>query len=452
MEMKKRLLLLLMSLLMVFPVYIHAEGMQDFLHFPENGEPVAFELDTEIFKIPQFDENRTEQLNRLLKHIHFSGIVSEKETEVTVSLDNEELFSILSFDYSGKNRTVFATDHEHYYSSETLEHACKDMLPVSKGETAKIERSQKIQQSLETVAGFLEKLPEAFQEKASRTKNTEKYRDYGTASYKIVLKLTDEEMNNYLQQFLKSSDTIHSDPYLEKLVFTGRQGFTLLYTEDNRLLKVSYSGKAFWKENDIRDIRLEWKTVHRNGYARDELQLRTPNEKRNARNNLVLSCILYREEDGSEKLTWSEETDSLENRIRKQGKLEAEFILKGNSLTGSVTDITKSDNVTTSETVLIDWFAPQHNSWTGTLEIISKKDKIEKAHIRAVLSLKAGISVPVSSGQPEAVYVNETEFSRITEELYSEILARILKLPAEDQAFIREGIPDSLWNTIVNTK
>jgi hypothetical protein len=100
----------------------------------------------------------------------------------------------------------------------------------------------------------------------------------------------------------------------------------------------------------------------------------------------------------------------------------------------------------------MEWTALQQNSWTGTLEIISKKDKIEKVHIRAILSLTAGISVPVSSGQPETVHVSEADFSRITEKLYSEILRKLMKLPTEDQAFLREGIPDSLWNTIVSTQ
>ena len=451
--MKKKIFLLLLSLMLLFPAQIFAAGMQDFLAFPGEGEPVSFELAAEIIKIPQLDENRTEQLNRILKHVRFSGITGEKESEVTVSLDNEELFSILSFDYSGMKQTVLAPDREHYYScSDIPEYTEMNLLPVSTGEAAKIERSRKIRLSLDAVSGFLEKLPDSFPDKVSRSKTTEKYRNYGTASCKIVLKLSDEEMNGYLQQFLKSPEFTCCDPNLAKMVFTGRQGFTLLYTEDNKLLKASYSGKASWAENDIRDIRLEWKTVRRDGYAKDELQLRTPDEKRTARNNLILSYILQTGEDGSEKLTWTEETDVLENRVRKQGKFEVDLTLKENSLTGSVKDTEKVNNVNSSKTILMEWTALQQNSWTGTLEIISKKDKIEKVHIRASLSLTAGISVPVSSGQPETVHVSEADFSRITEKLYSEILRKLMKLPAEDQAFFREGIPDSLWNTIVSTQ
>ena len=116
--MKKRVFLFLLSLLVLIPAYISAAGMQDFLDFSKNGEPVAFELNAEIIKTPQFDENRTEQLNRLLKHILFSGIAGEKESEVTVSSDNEELFSILSFEHSDKKQIVLAPDHEHSYYPE----------------------------------------------------------------------------------------------------------------------------------------------------------------------------------------------------------------------------------------------------------------------------------------------------------------------------------------------
>ena len=450
--MKKRVFLFLLSLLVLIPAYISAAGMQDFLDFSENGEPVAFELNAEIIKTPQFDENRTEQLNRLLKHILFSGIAGEKESEVTVSSDNEELFSILSFEHSDKKQIVLAPDHEHYYYPDFLGNPEMDeILPGSTEEAERIERSHKMQQSLDDVSAFFGKLPEAFPEKVSRTKNTEKYRDYGTASYKIVLKLTDEEMNKYLQQFLSNGRSGCFDPHMEKLIFTGRQGFTLLYTEDNSLLKVSYSGKGYWEENDIRDIRLEWKTARRDGYAMDELQLRTPDEKRTARNNLVLGFMLKTEEDGSENLTWSEETDILENRSRKQGKFDAALTMKENRLTGSIKRTEKEGNITASETILIDLNTPHQNSWAGTLEIIGKKDKIEKVHIKAGLSVTAGISVPVSSGQPEIIQVSKAESGWLTEKLYSEILRKLMKLPAEDLTFIRDGIPDSIWNNIVSS-
>ena len=449
--MKKKIFLFLLSLLVLVPAYISASGMQDFLLLPGHGEPVAFELNTEIIKIPQFDENRTEQLNRLLKHIRFSGIAGGNESEVTVSSDNEELFSILLFDHSEKKRIVLATDRDHYYSSDLLGNPATDILPLSTEEAAGIEKCRRILQSLDDVSTLFGKLPEAFPEKVTRTKNTEKYKNYGTASYKVVMKLTDEEMNKYLRQFLKTCGSGCLDPYMEKLIFTGRQGFTLLYTEDNNLLKVSYSGKGYWEENDIRDIRLDWKTARGDGFARDDLQLRTPDQKRTARNNLILGFILKTEEDGSENLTWSEETDILENRSRKQSRFDVMLALKDNRLTGSAQRTEKEDNITASETILIDLNAPQQNSWAGTLEIISKKDKIEKVHIKAVLSVTAGFSVPVSSGQPEMIQVSKAEFSQLTEGLYSEILRKLLKLPAEDLAFIRDGIPDSLWNNIDST-
>ena len=65
--------------------------------------------------------------------------------------------------------------------------------------------------------------------------------------------------------------------------------------------------------------------------------------------------------------------------------------------------------------------------------------------------MTAGISVPVSSGQPEIIQVSKAESGWLTEKLYSEILRKLMKLPAEDLTFIRDGIPDSIWNNIVSS-
>ena len=450
--MRKRLLLsCIICLLLVFRMCTSlASGITDFLDFGANGEPVSFRVHTEILKLPQFDENRTQQLNKLLKHVGFHGIVSEKDAEITLSIDDEGLFSILSFEQNGRKRTILAPDQEHYYIVPDGEKTEAGMIPVSGGEAAEIEENLSIYHTLETVVSLLEKLPDVFPDKASRAKCTDKYRDYGTAASKVVLKLTDEEMNQYLQKYLEDLNGNFADARLRSLRFSGRQGFTLLFTEDNRLLKVSYSGKAAWEEDDVRDIRLDWKTARREGYARDELQLRTPNEKRTKRNNLILRFSQKTEEDGSEKLAWTKETDRLENKIRTQASFAADISMREGKMEGTIVHSSLQNNRKDTCQMTLDLSAPDENSWSGTLEIISKKDKIETEHFRSKLALKAGVTAQVSAIQPEPVLITGEEFSRITENLYSDILRKLLTLPAEDLAFIREGIPDALWNSSVN--
>lgn len=450
--MKKRLCLcFLMCLVLVFQAYGSlALGITDFLDLSLKEEPVSFSLQAEAVKLPQFDENRTRQLNGLLKHVGFQGFISEKDAEITVTLDDEALFSILSLEQKGRKQTILAPDPEHHYILR--EETGAGTIPFSMGEAEEIEKNLDIYHSIDAVVSLLEKMPDTFPEKVSKSKCTEKYRDYGSAAYKIVLKLTEEEMNQYLQV---SSDGLPEncrDRRLLNLHFSGRQGFTLVYTEDNRLLRISYSGKAAWEEEDLREIRLEWKTVRKDGTARDELQLKTPNEKRTRRDNLILRFSRETGEDGTEQFSWRRETDQLENRVRTQAVFTADFSLREGKLEGTIVHSGLDNNLKNVRETTIALSSQKENSWSGTLEIISKKDKIEAEHFRCLLALSAGASAQVSAIQPEPAAVDTKEFVRITENLYSEILRKLMNLPAEDLSFIREGIPDELWNATVNQR
>ena len=452
--MKKRLcLLFVICFILFFRSYgslASASGIADFLDLGLKEEPVSFRLQTEAVKLPQFDENRTRQLNGLLKHVGFQGFISEKDAEITVTLDDEALFSILSLEQKGRKQTILAPDQEHHYILQ--EETGAGIIPFSAGEAAEIEKNLNIYHSLDAVVSLLEKLPDAFPEKASRAKCTEKYRDYGSASYKIVLKLTEEEMNQYLQDSLDGLSENCRDQRFLNLHFSGRQGFTLVYTEDNHLIRVSYSGKAAWEAEEIREIRLEWKTVRKDGTARDELQLKTPNEKRTRRDNLILRFSRETGEDGTEQFTWRRETDQLENRVRTQAVFTAEFSNREGKLEGTIVHSGLDNSLKNVRETALELSSPKENSWSGTLEIISKKDKIETEHFRCLLELSAGASAQVSAIQPEPAAVDTKEFVHITENLYSEILRKLMKLPAEDLSFIREGIPDELWNAAVNQR
>ena len=50
-----------------------ASGIREMICFIGNGETFGYEITAQAVKLPQFDENRTETLNRLLRPFSFSG-------------------------------------------------------------------------------------------------------------------------------------------------------------------------------------------------------------------------------------------------------------------------------------------------------------------------------------------------------------------------------------------
>ena len=448
--MKRKILTAVLCILMIFPLCgCSAAGILDLIGFPGNGDPVSWKIHTEVLRLPQFSDDRTEKLNRILKHVDFSGTASESETRASVLLDGEELFSVRTLHYGSRDETVVQTDSSHCYVCDESVTKAGDLFPVSVTEADKAERSGKILKGLSAMAALLEQLPEAFPEKVSRAKVSDSYRGFGTASLKIIMKLTDEELNGFIDERREEFTQSFEDPYFEKIRFTGRQGFTLFLTDSGRLLRVSYGGKAFWEEGDIRDLRLEWKTVRKEDSEKDDLLLKTPNEKRTGRNNLILKYSWTRNEDGSEKLSWDEETDRLEKNIRTQEKAAAEIRMIGSALEGTITDVVTESNHKTIRKTTVSAACESGNNWNGTLEIISKKDKIETEHTKTAFTLSAGVSVPVAAVEPVPAAVSGEEFSRITETLYAGIIRKMLCLPEEDLAFMLEGIPGEMWNSAV---
>lgn len=445
-------ILLAWTVCLILWVGAGAEGIRETIGLLKNWEAVSFEITAAFEKLPQFDENRCEQLNRLLRHIRFCGQLEAGVSDLTVYADGDPLFSVAVSDIGGKKRTVLSPDGEHRWLLPETEGDAGDSVTQFLDVFGEISRQLEGYDSLGAVAAFIEKLPDRFPQAVASSKMNEKYKDYGTAVKKVSVKISAEELTACVRDHRAELPEGDGLPDIGGIVFEGRQDFEMLMTEEGKALKIRYGGKAGLSVEDLRTVRLDWKTVRSDSVDRDEMTLKTPDSAGTHRNNLILAHTRRKSEDGKETFQWKAETDEVSEGIRTRGVSECTAEAENGILAGSfVTTRTVRQNAEGCE-IRFEMSGKTASNTAGTLEIISKKDKIEKVHIRAILSLTAGISVPVSSGQPETVHVSEADFSRITEKLYSEILRKLMKLPAEDQAFFREGIPDSLWNTIVSTQ
>jgi len=236
---------------------------------------------------------------------------------------------------------------------------------------------------------------------------------------------------------------------LTKIHFDGRQSFSLLFTEEDRLIKISYSGKAGSSTDDMRNVRIDWKTVRNENSEKDDLQIRTPNAQGTRRNNFLLSYEWKTTDEGFQTFTWSAEKDQLAEG--KRTRVFSDALMEGNDhrITGVITNKTAASGLTESTEAQISISLPDNNSCNGTLEIIDKKDKIEEKRFIIDFDLSDGSAARVSSVQPDIVTVSETEFKGITDRLVSRIVTEMLQLPDEDLLFIKYGIPEGIWKEIV---
>ena len=421
-----------------------ASGIKDMFSLLGGEQTIRAELKVSFEKLPQFDEHRTEQLNRIMKHITFFGMLDTSETGISVSLDGNELFSVCHTEVNGAERNILKTDPERFYiipeekrSESYQQNSVSDLFSVFDS----ISGNEKIYKYMESFAAFIEKLPEYFPEQSGTGKTLQKYKDYGNAVLKVTVRISAEELESCIAAHLSDfPEACFPDP--TGFVFDGRQDFELLMTEEGKALKIRYGGTAGLSESDMRTVRLEWKTVRSDTVDRDEITLRTPDSSGTRRNNLILEHLRRIQDNGKEIFFWKAETDKLEEGIRTRSFFQIDAEGEGDSMSGNISETITEKGYTSGNEISFIANRDSAGHYSGILEIISKKDKIESGKLKAtfILSPESGIQAADMHSEPEPV--SEKEYAEIRRILISGILKEIIKLPPQDLVFLTEGIPE----------
>ena len=441
-----------MFISVIFLTYsAQASLFSDTLVFLEKGIPVSFRIHAEAKKLPQFDDNRTTQLNHLLSHLEITGTIDENNTEVYFNLDNEELFSILEIKNDGSPNSFLTTSGGIYYH---LPETNDDSEINGFGQQAQVNNpllwNQNIYHALDTYHFFFNDLPSAFPEHTNSVKISEKYRDYGTAVRKVTIVVQGEELNSFFLNQKESYKTFGLFPDPSGIIFNGRQRFTLYFSADNILIRIIYSGHAGISADDIRNVRLDWKRIRSSLLEKDEIEFRTPNSKATKRDNFLLSHILKRDSDGNETFTWSAETDHVSDGVRTREFSKATLNIHDKMISGTISECTSSRGKEDTAELLLNSSLEKEYSYRGTLEIIHKKDKIEM--VKWLFQFDISNLLPSKNASSVSEMISEENIlseQDIQEQLATTILRRILMLPVEDLSFLKDDIPEPFWKDIL---
>ena len=255
-------------------------------------------------------------------------------------------------------------------------------------------------------------------------------------------------MTECIRDFCRNDSSELSSYHPEDLVFSGRQDFELLINDRGGILKIRYGGTAGLSEEDLRTVRLEWKTIRSEETDRDELSLRTPNSGGTKRNNFLLEHTRKMNEDGSESFLWKAEKDILAEGIRSREMTNWSAKTTGACITGLFTvDMTTKGNQTGKE-IKYDISIHPSDHYSGILEIISKKDKIENGQFNVFFDLSKETAEMVKNQLSEMNAASET-YSGIQQRLARTILAELVQFPAEDLGFLIQDIPEELLEKIL---
>ena len=423
--------------------------IREFIHFLGNEQPLRYEITAEFGKLPQFDDSRTENLNRLIRHLAFHGSLNPGKAALTVSLDGKDLFSVLK-DETGENaQTVLSADRDHAYILPGNSVGTAGFFSSFQNVFQDISSQKDLYFSLEPYAAFTEYLMGVFPERCGSSKILEKYKDYGTAVNRVTLRIDADELLSVIRNYPKDFPAGSGIPDLRKCLFSGRQDFEFLVTDEGKIMKVRYGGNAGYTEEDLRAVRLEWKTVRNGSVERDELSLRTPNMDASGRNNLLLEHLWRITDEGKETFSWKAETDDLKDGIRIRRMIQCSAETDQDLLSGSFSETYTDKRLNTANEVLFSVGCGKADQYSGTLEIISKKDKIETGRLKIGFTLSEDPPSLEDTSFQEPVIVSEEDYYRIRQKLVSSILAELVKLPAEDLVFLTEGLPEEAISQIL---
>ena len=427
-----------------------ASLFRDTVNLLGTDSSVSFTIRLEAEKVSQFDENRTSQLNRLLRHLEIYGAVSSRESEASFLLDGQELFTVRESELGESVRTVFTSNGGQPYVFPGHSESAENVMTLQAAQGGNPFRwNRNIYLALDDYRDFFHNLPDAFPDHSTASKTSEKYRDYGKAVRKVTVIIQGEELNAFFQRntSVSAQHTIYPDP--ARLVFDGRQSFTLMFTEDGSLIRIMYSGKAGSGPDDIRNVRLDWKTVRGETLEKDEIELRTPDIRGTRRDNFLLNHTWKSDGEGGESFSWTAETDRVAGGVRTREFSKASLELKDQRITGTMSERNLSRGNDNSSELILDVSAAYTGSYSGTLEIIRKKDKIEKDKWMFRFSLAGGLPAQEFSGSADMIPAENVSPQVILEQLTASVVRGLLTLPAEDLAFLKDGIPDDIWEELL---
>jgi len=440
-------LVMLICLMLALPGISQAGRIDAFLDFllEDAEKPVLMTASVEAKMIPQFDEHRTEQLNRLLKHFSAEIFSAGKTALLRLMTDGEETLGMTLVREESGDKMVFSFSPHAGYVAKRSENP---LIPASEEDWAGLAGVSL--QLLEDGYAFFSALPELCRDNTRETAVRQTIRKVGRATRRVTVSWSRQEVEEgafeTLKQKLAGEDFGKKTFGIMLADFqpAGAQRAVLYFDEENRLIRVGFSGQGAWGEEANRKISLEWRCLHGAEQLYDELTLKTPAVRGNDRNNL----ILRRDETlgEQEKAELSLEYDRVESGIRTRMQGTASLAWDSR-LTGEAELKTVQDGETAKILLTPEIASAGEKEYTGTLAIRREKDKITEEELTVAFTLGPGDAVP----EPETegiIYLgtggegDQKEYERLREAIVSAVFARLIRLPEEDLGFLLEGFTE----------
>ena len=372
--------------------------------------------------LSQYDENRLDQLNRLLKHLSLGLTMEEKDASLLVMVDGMEAWSSV-------NGYADADDDTVRFLGQVFEPFnlyLNAFYPVITG------------------------LREAYPEKSKSMEANLNLSGYGRAVRKILITIPAEEAETAFRETLLSlCENTEARAFLSKLVFSGQQKISFMLDQDDREIRINYDGKAGLSQEDIRSVSLVWKCLRNGNHRKDGLSLKTPAQNESDRFNVTLERDLNPDDPQGPAWQWTIETDDKSGPDRSLSKFSMEWKQEDTGLNGTMVHNLNKNGAKTSLSASATLSPSDDGSYTGGVEITHKKGKIEKEHFSVEVSVSPSGKEIRAEEKTTAESISAENRKQPDGNVNRELLRALLRIPDEDLLFLFSGLPEEEWQKIV---
>ena len=414
---------LIISISILIPPEAYGTRLDSIISMLTNPSDDGIEImiHAEAVHVPELSETRTEWLNRLLSHIAIILRMNGDIQEETIEVDGMEAIRLTSrnsdskTDYPGEDRT------EYYRRIAVL---------------------------LPEFYSFFSILPDMYTNETAVAKANVRFKGYGTATKRLSLSVGDDALTSEkMQELLSQNDLKELGDILSMVILSGRQRITLLTDDNGQLMKVNYTGKAGFSQDDMRNVNLDWRCMRSENAYRDELQLTTPRTSGSGKNNISITQEMRDDGDGSRLYSCSAETDQVVDRVRTRYLLSVDLNEKNDHISGVITEKTITGSLSEIVTIVADIECITQDEYHGSLEITRVSGKIMKEQVRLNVVLSACGEIPFDASRTEMLTKDAEK--ALAEIITGDFLHAMIHVPEQDLQYFLADLPDGLWSELV---
>lgn len=435
---------------------VHADRIENVLSMISGNRLSEFNVNVSISVTsePHLDAKRTENLNKMLKHIGFLLSKSETASFIGIDIDNKSALSAVYLtDSSGKNRICFSSEPETAY---LVNEGWLDKLTgITEKEDPFMELSFQLLSEIEELFKGTEELTENFGEYTNEKNVHYRIGKAGIAERELIIRTNeDDPEGKSLYRWYK--ERLSGIDFLPEL--RGNQTLTVYMDKSGRLLKLTFKGMINNTDRSDRQIQCEWVRCCEEQYIRDDIGI-TISEKQKQTEHLKISRE-KRSAGSTDDLT--EEYHAEISKTQRKGKqqetdvLQLDFLLNGR-LAGDIIRTVKSGKNNIKTVYSLDLVPEPIYDSAGNIEILEYNNDVLGKDIRLIYSFHPYTTVEIPYEQSIIYILDPSDgdypemISHLKKTIAVDLLKELLKIPSEDLDYIRDGIPENDWKKIIDT-